>query len=208
MHSQPFDQIITKQNGSTLHIKIARRPPLFSEAFFAWLSFAAETQLGRVIRELDNQARMALKIEQVHTRTAKIATKQYQIDLGDSSHNTIEVTGKQWTNGQFHDARFQRLETSDLFPVPEPTIAPLHTYLEQLYGISNDDAHKLAQWLGQAMLPDQKPKVVPVTVRYDFPAEKWCRSLYGTTFQVRGGSQRRPQNGAPKTTVPRKIFDN
>ena len=150
----------------------ATATPIYAEAFYAWLTFAAEKQLGsipspqqigRVIRQLDNAAHTADTQETVHTRTAKIATKTYQIDLGLPDHTTVEVTGKQWRISQFHDARFQRLETSDPLPIPEPSLAKLHKYFELMYGITEDESHKLAQWLGQAMLPDQKPPILVIT---------------------------------------------
>ena len=146
--------------------------PLYSETFYGWFISAVEKklgtipssqQVGQVIRNLNNQAHAARNQEAVHTRSAKIAPKTYQLDLGLDDNSTVEITGRNWSVSQFPDAYFERLETSDPLPIPEPTLAPLHTYLEKMYGISLDDAHKLSHWMAQAMLPDQKPPILLIT---------------------------------------------
>ena len=167
--------------------------PLFSLGFSDWLLQASERhlgllptpqQIGRVVSTLDAQARAACTIEQVHTRTAKIAPNHYQIDLGHPDHSTIEVTGKQWTTGQSHAARFHRIETSDPLPIPEPSVAKLHVYLELLYGINTEDADKLAHWLGQAVLPDQKPPILLLTGESSPEAAAQLRSFIDPAFHA------------------------
>ena len=167
--------------------------PLYSLGFSDWLLQAAERhlgllpapqQIGRVVSTLDAQARAAGTIEQVHTRTAKIAPNHYQIDLGHPDHSTIEITGKQWTIGQSHAARFHRIETSDPLPIPEPSVAKLHVYLELLYGINAEDANKLAHWLGQAILPGQNPPILILTGESSPEAAAQLRSFIDPAFHA------------------------
>ena len=148
--------------------------PLYSEAFFDWFTHSTEARLGicpsssqiaRVIRDLDSSARKAQDTEQIHTRIAKKGTKHYQIDLGTPNIDVVELTGKNWQVAQHFDARFQRLETSDPMPIPQTRPAKLPVYLENMFGISTENAFKLSGWLGQAMLPEQKPPILVITHR-------------------------------------------
>ena len=152
--------------------------PIYSQPFYRWLMSASEIrlgvvpspqQMGRALSELDGQTRTAANVEAVYVRTAKLGNKNYQIDLGHDNHQTVELTGKQWTVAEDFNVPFQRLQTFDPFPIPEPTIAKLPVYLEQMYEISEKDAHKLSHWMAQAMLPEQKPPILVITgeARYD-----------------------------------------
>lgn len=155
-----------------VHPTTGTASPLYSESFFGWFIQAAHKQLGlhpcssqagRVISQLDQQLRRSSNQEIVHTFSAKIAPRKYQIDLGHPNQTSLEITGREWKLTHHHQARFQRLETSEPFPIPEPTLAPLHQYLSQMYEISEDDAHKLSHWMAQSMLPNQTPPILMIT---------------------------------------------
>ena len=167
--------------------------PLYSEAFFDWFTHATEARLGlcpsssqiaRVIRDLDSGARKAQATEQIHTRIAKKATKHYQIDLGTPNIDVVELTGKNWQVSQHFDARFQRLETSDPMPIPQPSPVKLPVYLENMFGISVENAHKLSGWLAQAMLPEQKPPILVINGEASDEAVTKLRTLIDPVFHA------------------------
>ena len=176
--------------------------PLYSPSFSDWLLQAAQQhlrltpapqQIGRVVSILDAEARAAGTIKQVHTRTAKIAPRHYQIDLGHPDHSTIEITGRKWSIGHARHARharhprlarFHRIATATPLPLPQPTIAPLPKYLQLIYGISEVDAHKLAHWLGQALLPDQTPPLLMITGKANREAATQLRTWIDPAFHA------------------------
>ena len=167
--------------------------PLYSEAFFDWFTHSTEARLGlcpsssqiaRVIRDLDSGARKAQATEQIHTRIAKKATKHYQIDLGTPNIDVVELTGKHWQVSQHFDARFQRLETSDPMPIPQPSPVKLPVYLENMFGISVESAGKLSGWLAQAMLPEQKPPILVITGEASDEAVTQLRNLIDPVFHA------------------------
>ena len=167
--------------------------PLYSEAFFDWFTHSTEARLGlcpsssqiaRVIRDLDSSARKAQDTEQIHTRIAKKGTKHYQIDLGTPNIDVVELTGKNWQVAQHFDARFQRLETSDPMPIPQPSPVKLPVYLENMFGISTENALKLSAWLGQAMLPEQKPPILVITGQASDEAVTKLRNLIDPVFHA------------------------
>ena len=164
----------------------ATASPLYSEDFFGWIISAVEKQLGAIpslpqfsflLRALDAQARNAQTRETVHIRTAKTGTKSYQIDIGTPNQETIEITGQEWKVSQFHDVRFQRLETAQPLPIPERCEVPAAHYLQQMYNIPLEDGYKLARWLAEAMLPEQKPPILVITGTARDEAVEQLRSL-------------------------------
>ena len=165
--------------------------PLYSESFFGWFSATAQKQLaiypsysqiGRVQSKLDKQTCLSPKLETVHNVIAKIAPRKYQMDLGLRDQSTVEITGKQWKVSQTHKVRFERMQTADPFPIPEPALAKLPHYLKLMYGISEDDAHKLAHWMALSMLPDQKPPILVITGEERFEAVGQIRSIIDPAF--------------------------
>ena len=147
--------------------------PVFSEDFFTWLLIRAQkrlghytspSEIGRIAGILDTQARAAKATEAVHTRIAKIGTKSYQLDLGTDDHQVINITGQHWRHTHHFAAQFERLEDHEILTTPEPTAHTLATWLEKMFQISTENADKLALWLAEALLPDQKtPPVLVIT---------------------------------------------
>ena len=165
--------------------------PIYGRPFFHWFCAAAQKQLdiypsfsqiGRVFSQLDKQIRLATTQETVHNVIAKIAPREYQMDLGRGDQSTVEITGKQWKVSHTHKARFERMDTSDPFPIPEPTLATLPHYLKLMYDISEDDAYKLSHWMALAMLPGQKPPILVITGEERFNAVGQIRSIIDPTF--------------------------
>ena len=169
----------------------ATAAPLYSQTTLSWLTHAAQQQLGllpspqqlgRVISALDHQARTSAIIETLHTRTAAIAPKSYQIDLGTLDQRTIQVTGKQWNLSESRTVQFTRPETADELPIPVPCPIPAATCLAKMFDIPEADAHLLSCWLAQALLPDQKPPILVITGEANYEAVTKLRKLVDPVF--------------------------
>ena len=146
--------------------------PLYSEDFFGWLlcesikRFAyhpSQYELSWVIRTLDQQARQQKIKTTVHTRIAKLSPKSYQIDLTPDAQNGINITGKHWQQTQKFKAQFERFEAHTSLPIPEPTALTLGDCFNQIFQTSPEISAKLAIWLAEAFLPDQKPPILMIT---------------------------------------------
>ena len=147
--------------------------PVFSADFFTWLLILAQkrlghytspSEIGRIAGILDTQARTAKAKQTVHTRIAKTGTKCYQLDLGTENRQVINITGKRWHHSHHFGAQFERLEDYEIRTTPVPTANTLAICLEKMFQIPAESADKLALWLAEALLPDQKtPPVLVIT---------------------------------------------
>ena len=160
--------------------------PVYSEDFFIWMFCQADkrlgynaspSEIGRVARTLDAQARGAKTMEPVHTRIAKTGTKSYQLDLGTDDHQVVNITGKYWQQSQHFDVRFERIEDYKAFATPVCTANTLAACMEAQFSIAPDTAEKLALWVAQAMLPDQHPPILVITGKAREAAVEKLRNL-------------------------------
>ena len=166
--------------------------PVYSEDFFTWLLCLAEKRLGtipsptdiaRVARTLDSQARAAKTKEAVHIRIAKRGTKSYQIDLGTDDHQVVNITGQHWQLSQHFDTHFERIEDHKPITPPEPTANTLEACMETLFHLPTQIAGKLAIWLVEAMLPDRKPPMLVITGKAREQAVITLRNLIDPVFE-------------------------
>ena len=160
--------------------------PVFSEDFFTWLICLAEKRLGsipspsdvaRVSRTLDSQARAAKTESTVHTRIAQIGTKSYQLDLGTEDHQVVNITGQGWELSQHFDAHFERFEDHKPMATPEPTPLKLAVCMEKQFNLAPENAEKLAIWLAEALLPGKQPPILVITGKAREAAVEKLRNL-------------------------------
>ncbi len=183
--------LFLSQNNQT-YVACPTATPIYSEDFFTWLVCLGEKRLGYfpsphhvafVVRSLDAQAHGAKNKESVHTRIAKLAPKTYQIDLGTDDHQVINITGKQWQPSQHFDAYFERSENTEPSPTTEPTKLTLANCFEQIFETSPENSDKLALWLAEALLPDQKPPILVITGKAREAAIEILRQLIDPVLQ-------------------------
>ena len=146
--------------------------PLYSESFFAWFIAETEQRLGSVpsghqvayvVRTLNAQANASKIFATPHRRIAKLPHGKYQLDLGTTDHQVINITGKDWSLSDQCDAYFERLNDNQDLPTPERTKLMLAECLQPIFKITRENAVKLALWLAQALLPGQPPPILIIT---------------------------------------------
>ena len=177
--------IFLSQDNQT-YVNIPTATPVYSEDFFTWFINVAENRLGciptpsevgRVVRTLDSQARTCNNQRDVHHRIAKIGPKNYQLDLGTFDMQMVNITGQHWENLQYFDARFERFEDHIEMTAPVVTANTLAACMEAQFKVDPINADKLALWVAEALLPDQQPPMLVITGKAREAAVEKLRSL-------------------------------
>lgn len=160
--------------------------PLYSEDFFGWMLDQASKRLSYypsqyefcwVVRTLDQQARQAKNKQPIFTRIARLSPKNYQLDLTTADHQVINITGKRWQHSRHFKAQFERIEDHLPLPFPEPTKLTLGGCFQQIFQTSPEASDKLAIWLAEAILPNEKPPILIITGKAREQAVEMLRNL-------------------------------
>ena len=160
--------------------------PIYSEPFFDWLMVHSKRHLGQIpcpqqfgtiVSKLDARARLSAPKEPIHSRIAKIATKSYQLELGTAHQDVVNITGKKWKQSTNFAATFERLENFEKFTTPVQTSRSLGWCFEQAFKLNPEKANKLALWVAEALLPDQKPPILVITGKASQKAAAKLRNL-------------------------------
>ncbi len=188
---------LTPSRQTYVQLPAAHNPasavPLWSEEFFTWCfakfnfeNFPAPITYNRVLRQLDEDARAQPRDTVQPSNLRATAVKGgYHIDLGGP---IIHLTGKQWTllppapdenrgirSGQ--DPAFLRPATNHTLHHPTESTKELRDYLRDAFGIDEEPASKLGQWLELALRPDQPCPTLVLTGELRDEAARAIRNL-------------------------------
>ncbi len=168
------------------YISCPTATPLYSEDFFTWMFHQSSKRLAYypsqyefcwVVRTLDRQARQAKNKQPIFTRIAKLSPKSYQLDLTNEDHQVINITGKNWHQSRYFKTQFERIEDHLPLPFPQPTKLTLDGCFQQIFRTSPEASEKLAIWLAEAILPNQKPPILVITGKAREQAVEMLRNL-------------------------------
>ncbi len=161
--------------------------PLYSEDFFAWcleltdhkqIPTPSSAQFSYVQRTLDAEAASTRNFQNAHLRIAKTGQAAYEIDLQNFDTPTINLNYHEWnTASAAPESNFLRPQLNHPLPIPEKSEQDLPTTLAKDFGLQEETATKLAQWLALAMLPDQQPPILVITGTKRDQAARKLRNL-------------------------------
>ena len=97
--------------------------------------------------------------------------------MGTRLHDVVNITGRKWEQSSDFAAPFERLENFEKFPRPLQTNKSLGWCFEQVFKLPPEIANKLALWVAQALLPDQKPPILVITGKASQKAVEKLRNL-------------------------------
>ena len=146
--------------------------PLFSEEFFTWylesldskhIPNPSSSQFSYVQRQLDAEIWSNRKIQNVHLRSATVASGVFEFDLETSTLDVVRLNSHGWSIYEASYSHFLRPAMNYALPRPEKSPDELATHLGRNFSLDADTAQTLALWLTVAMLPGQPPPILVIT---------------------------------------------